>query len=619
MQVSELKSVCDQYHENMWDWLLEDILGKSLSSSNLRLLSNSLDKRDLKGLIKGVACGIPGRFGETFFRNRPEFSKYKGLDCEPWRFYPDQWDAINYTGDMLIVGGAGTGKTRLFACKGLHIVAFKKASVLVITHSETARSQIFNEMCYQIRNSPFLRELFPKEKISKGNIKSIECVNPAYGSIRFCLSGKGDTIFAIQIGRGGYLLLDEAARYRREAWEAIMSRGRRGCRVIAASVPYGMKGNKFEQLVRSGIDLSLMKLASVRELDQNVEKTKSFPFAVVYWDKEKQPDWSKEEEVRAIRDHGSKEGWEYRVYVKGMLSDPEGQVFQSDHLESVFVSLPIYKSLRVVWDVKTKSVRCSVMCPSGSDGYSRPMLCEMVSEIYDFESFNFIIWLLENIPNVPVDVAGIDAGKIQDPHVMLAFGDMGTGLRLQWSLVTMYVPYTVQIELIADMILQDMFEYGIGIEASGANIASSIWEGLIWQHKIPEERFSPYSWQTKVTLLREDGKTQRDQSRHEIKRSLKHHITVRMKDFFMAQHEGISGSFELPESDTVMRREFTEHSGQHIVNDFRYGEDDDHFIEAARVALGRYLDYSGASEIIEARKEAVERLTIPRHERRASV
>ena len=61
-----------------------------------------------------------------------------------------------------------------------------------------------------------------------------------------------------------------------------------------------------------------------------------------------------------------------------------------------------------------------------------------------------------------------------------------------------------------------------------------------------------------------------------------------------------------------MKMEFSQHSGTYSLSDFKYDDDDDHYIEAARVALGRLLEIRGGVELTRASEQAKERLTLPR-------
>ena len=215
MTLKEVSSTCERYHKtHMFSWLIahvllmrvQDVLERTKEYQK-RLpqiieFCSHLDLKSLQSLIIAVACSSPGKFSEVFFRNRPEFSVYEGSLREPWRLYLEQWEATEYKGDLLVVGGAGSGKTRLFCNIGLSVLAFNRASVLVVTHSETARDQIFGEMLYQVENSSFLSSLFPPKLITHGNNKVIRCSKKGYGKIRFCLSLKGHSIWGVQIGRG---------------------------------------------------------------------------------------------------------------------------------------------------------------------------------------------------------------------------------------------------------------------------------------------------------------------------------------------------------------------------------------------------------------------------------
>jgi hypothetical protein len=554
---------------------------------------------------------------ECFFRNRPEFAKNPGSTNEPWRFYPEQWEVAEYDGDILLAGGAGTGKTRNFAAKGLWVPAFARASVLVVTHSDVARGQIFEEMLYQIEHSDFLSRIYPPRSIKHGNVRKI--IGP-YGTVRFVLSGNGHSVFGVQIGRGGYLILDEAALYKNRAWAAILSRARAGCRILAGSVPYGKRGNKFEQLVRTAIPLETARLRDVRRLDQDVDEEEDVSFAYVNWNRETQPGWSAREKAKAIRAHREPDGWEYRVYVRGELADPEGQVFPTSEIDRIFVRVPHYRCLRLVWDAQAGVVKCSTSASMDTIGVgTSARMRRMSDEAHRVETFDIVDWTARNLPSAPYDVLGLDAGRLQDPSELLGAEDTGHGLRVRWRIQMMHVPYPVQGRLCAALLSGRVLRparLGLGIEASGGNLATSIWEWMTGRDGgVGPEKISPYNWSTSVVLYREDGAARRTASRHEVKRTLKHHLTLEIKKLIEVQGKG-KGCFELPLDDT-MRIEWQQHAGVHHERDFKYDDENDHTIEAARVMVGRYVEQKqvGTGPILRARTASIERISIPRSAR----
>jgi len=623
MELTEIRAKCDKSHEKMFSWLMGNVFGEEVvaESDDIDMIAEvegvskfceEVDKDQLDSLILSVACSSPGRFGEVFYRNALQFTIHEGCPNEPWRFYPEQWEAIEYEGDLIITAGAGAGKTRLFACKGPYVVAFRKSSVLIITHTETARGQIFNEMVGAIRRSPFLSSIFPESEIHRGHQKEIGTGRPGYGTIRFVLSGDGTQVQSLHIGRNGYIFCDEAAKYKDSAWPDILSRARLGCRLIIGSVSYGVSGNGFQRRLREATELRLMKMTNGRQLGDEIGKDDEIRMAKVRWSRREQPGWDDRMEAQAIRDHGPVEGAEFKRYVEGLDVDTEDLVFTREHLDKLFVRVPMYRTLRVVWDAENNLVKCSVWVAIDNIVVAQSTMVEHSRQEFSCKDFKIGDWVVDNIPKVPVDIGGVDAGKIQDLNVFGAFEDTGSGLRCRWTFVSMYLPWVIQSELIAFLYnygVVNLLNWGVGIEASGYTIACSIWEALKWQYHVPASWLSPFTWETKVELTGIHNEPEWDRTRNRVRRKLKHHLTVRMKDMIL------NGNFELPACDGDFKTEFLQHGGSYSLSGFEYDDERDHYIEMCRVAVGRYLQVHGGVEIMMASRDAAERLTIPRDQR----
>ena len=80
----------------------------------------------------------------------------------------------------------------------------------------------------------------------------------------------------------------------------------------------------------------------------------------------------------------------------------------------------------------------------------------------------------------------------------------------------------------------------------------------------------------------------------------------------LSQIAGTGMIFELPRCHRDMLREFEDHSGEARPGDFIYDDENDHFIEAARVLVGRYLEIiKGNGSLALAAQDARKRLTLP--------
>lgn len=603
MNRDDLEAECNQYHENMFSWVMELCAGDSVTDDEFIA---AIEPDQLDSLIITAACSSPGRFCETWFTNKPEFSKYPEATRDPWRFYPEQWEAIEYGGDLLISGGAGTGKTRMFSGLVLYTLICTHGSVLVITNSSTSQVQIFDECDFQIRNSTFLSNYISADCVTRGNVRQITTRYNRHGKALFLIAGNGETIYGAQIGRNGLVLCDEAALFNKRVWPIIASRGRWGFRLVIGSVPYGAPGNGFDTRWDKGIPLrNIEGLGSFRSVD----------FACVRFDKETQPDFDETEKKKAVRNYGPPEGARYKVYINGIRSHLEGQVFTDKQVRASGCHIPLYRKLVVIWDSKVEMFYTKKMDTVGTT--ERPELTTVEKGSYSLADFDFYAWLKRNIPSVPADVGGVDAGRIQDVHVLIAAEDTGNGLRVRWSLESLFMPYVWQAKLLAKMSRDGgIFSYGIGIEATGANIASSVWEAYRYTFKGKRNMLSPYSWSGPQVVVGEKGAAASGGS-GSVKRTLKHHLTLRMQAMMDNQAAGITGSLELPMADPELMEELRTHGAKiGTSGTVVYDEEKDHRIEAIRVLIGRYLEKRGDRELARLSKMATERLTLPR-ERRA--
>jgi hypothetical protein len=495
-----------------------------------------------------------------------------------WRLFPQQKEALEYQGDLILTGGTNTGKTRHLCAEIGYTLIARKAQVLVVTHSSTARKQIWNELCYQIERSTFLSTLIPRDRITRGNLPEImgPWNNPAY----FRLSGDGAMLLGLHIGNGGRLVGDEVALWKNESFKPFFSRCQEGGVILLSSVPYGEKGNKFDQMVSNSVELSTMRLTSGRYAKTSDENP---VFAFTRWNREDFPPpiWNSREKGKAIRDYGPPESRDYALFVRGEPQRPEGRVFTDGEIDELFSFVDKYKSLRLYWDEKAGSVSCSCSMDSIT-----------ISEKHQASTFDLALWVKCNLGMIPIDVLGHDYGKLLDPAVIY-LGEIGfvkdgdkyeKKIKVRARVEMFGAPSIAQARLLSSFLngYISNARHGLGMEASGGSCSQPIWEAIVGDpYHVNKDRVSPFLWQTRIEVKGEGGRSLTTKNHEIVKRRLKHHATVVLKGMIRDRKIVVG-------DDSIARGEFLSHCGSHVGHDFKYEDTKDHSVEALRVMILRY-------------------------------
>lgn len=601
MKQCDIESYCDDYHDDASEWVMEELRLHDLPCSKLT-------EGVLRTLMISLSCANPRNLAECHFRLRPELPGGDG----PWRFlsppHPNQSEAAEYKGDMVIHGGYASGKTMVLVAKAVQTLAIVGSTCIVASHTTTAKETLFGEMEYQILRSPFLRSLVPKGSIRRGN--RWHMIGPRGNVCHFPLSGvAGEQFLSIHVGIGGIAIADEAARWNNRAWNPFFSRIRPGADVVIASVPYGDPGNLFEVFVKNSISLADMRQRVAR--GGIIAKRARALRVGFHFNRETLPEtmWNDNEERKAIVAHGPKTGAKYQSWVIGKVVDSDNAVFSSIEIGKVFHYDPSYRLFRVTWDEKESSVLC---CVFKIDEIDRESLVEVREKrVLGHDLFNVVKWIDSVFPPVACDVVGYDYGRRQDPaeikcaEVIERYTPRSNAAIIGRARIQLnHAPYPIQARILS--YLSNRSKYGCGIEASGGSDTHPVYQFMTDLGECDMKKVRLYAWQRRIVIKtrpnteNQSGRLQRvggnqvktktigDQVENEgeIFRRLKHHATLGI-------HAKIEADLWKEPNDPEVIDQWKKHGSRLTANDVEYDIENDHTIEAARVTLLAVADALG--------------------------
>jgi len=534
----------------------------------------------------------------------------------PYELWPYQQESVRtWQQDVIHQDAAEVGKTREITALILwgECTAFGgkifRPYILVGAPQQTHLDEIIMDIEEHVGINddhngakPFIHHFWRKPKRTPHTMLRFLTPNPArpdrpsIGRVYFRPAGHdGEAFRGVHVNALG--LMDEAAKIKgKTIWSEFFRALKPGCPHRIYSVPDGDIDSEFYRMGQQAIP----------DLQPGKDGLRLF-----HWAKSLMPPpfWTADREQYFIRIYGGKNTPGYQRNVLGLNGQQENTIWSWEVMEPNYQNVPEYRGIKIEIDktegsvqVQAYSIEYSIIenRKAGKDNY----LTDRAESLSDYpekdHAKQFAAWkqLLREFINTPpqgVYWIGADLGYSKDPTEIFVYQELGQELKEVLRVHTKGMGYDMQAVLIyaIDAVFHRAGNWGVDFGSAGTMVVQILQNYEQFEDANFDDRMTGFLFASALDAIDEDGEVlEEDDKKTGNKKAIRLPAKQLATDLITQRFQRVG--WILPIDNEVLQH-YSNHTAKQGARHLIYSKENDHTIDARRVAMLRKVFNEGGA------------------------